>query len=305
VYVFKKDNVTVSTLGTWDDYSNANIDQALPRIYKRAHEYSARVRGWYWVSIGRKRRGSIINRALSFALLAVGAVLPLLATVPTDESDKLLGTQLAVASLALAGLLQAMDKIFGWSSGWLRYITTVTAMEGATRRFDLTWASYIIDKGGALGAADRKPLFDLAKDLETEISGLQAEETDKWVVEFNSSVAMLGDLIKSQREFTDKTLQAAHAALEKQRTEQAEQLKAQALGAIELAIKHKAAAVPVVITIDDQPGQPHVGTSWARMGVPPGQHKVSVSYDDGFSRKVEKVAIVPAGAVARLDIDLS
>jgi hypothetical protein len=59
----------------------------------------------------------------------VGITLPLLAALGDVPKDKLFLTQLSVASLVLAGLVQFADRVFGWSSGWMRYMSLVTAME--------------------------------------------------------------------------------------------------------------------------------------------------------------------------------
>jgi hypothetical protein len=148
--------------------------------------------------------------------LIIGSVLPILAGLGDTPEVRLQFTQLGVAALALAGLLQVADRVFGWSSGWLRYIETVTAMEDLTRQFELDWASYIVDKGSNIGDGDTKPLFELSQQFEDDISKLQSDETDRWVTEFNSGVALLGELIKSQRESVEKTAKAARATIESQ-----------------------------------------------------------------------------------------
>jgi hypothetical protein len=117
-------------------------------------------------------------------------------------------TQFAVTLLAVAGLFQVGDKIFGWSTGWMRYITTVTDMEAATTHFDIEWSKYLIAKSGAIEAADVKALFSLSETLERELMRLQTDETNKWVSEFNAGLSLLDSLIKAQREETQKQLKA-------------------------------------------------------------------------------------------------
>jgi len=56
----------------------------------------------------------------------------------------------------------------------------------------------------SIGDGDIKPLFDLAEHFDEEILKLQSDETAKWVTEFSSGVALLGELIKSQRESSEK-----------------------------------------------------------------------------------------------------
>ena len=69
---------------------------------------------------------------------------------------------------------------------------------------------------------DKRILFQSAKRLEEDISKMRSDETEKWVAEFNTSLALLSDLIKSQRESSEKAVEAAGANYQsacKRRTE--------------------------------------------------------------------------------------
>lgn len=294
--VAKKD-VKIEQLLPWDAYARLSVSEALPSIYERATASSAAKRRWYWDSIRPKRQASVALRVVSYLLLVGGAVAPLLAGLSDSVSMRLSCTQLGVAGLAVAGLVQGADRVFGWSSGWLRYMTTVTAMETVTRKFELEWASYMLDKKGAIDDGDKRPLFDMAKRLEDELGKLQGEETDRWVTEFNSSMTLLNDLIKSQRESAEKAHEAARSAV-------AAQEKAQQTGGIEVTLVHKAALVPVKIAVDDGDAVDFTGHVWAMLQVRPGLHKVRVSADTPAPWAVEKVANVLPGGFERLEIRL-
>jgi SMODS and SLOG-associating 2TM effector domain 2 len=114
----KKDTRIESPLA-WDEYRNKPLEQALPIIYSHAQSTSATIREWYWQSIRRKRYTSLGFRSVTFVLLIIGTLFPILAGLGDSQGERLQYTQLGVVSLALAGLLQVADKVFGWSSGWL------------------------------------------------------------------------------------------------------------------------------------------------------------------------------------------
>jgi hypothetical protein len=300
-----KKDVRTETLLAWDEYKDKPFDKALPSIYSHAEGISKAKCTWYWYSIRTKRLSSLSVRLLTFALLIIGTVLPILAGLGDSPTIRLKCTQLGVVALAFAGLLQVADRVFGWSSGWLRYITTVTAMENLTRKFELDWAGYIVDKGSQLGDGDTRVLFELAKRFEDEISKLQSDETDKWVTEFNSSLALLGELIKSQRESAEKTAETARATLASQQRTAQESEKARQSGAVELSIVHRAAPVAVRIAIDREAAQEFVGVSWAKAGVTPGQHTISVTTTGVAPQTIQRIVEVPAGGVARTEARLS
>lgn len=201
-----KKDVTSQMLCAWDQYRNKSVDETLQSIYEHACNTAGTICRWYWISIKTKRRTSLSVRFVTFTLAIMGTVLPIMAGLIESTSVRLQFTQFGVAGLALAGLLQVADKVFGWSSGWLRYITTVTAMETLNRRFELEWAGLMLKKNEPLDQCDTKELFDLARRFEDEIIRLQKEETEKWVVEFNSGIALLGEVIRSQRESGQKAI---------------------------------------------------------------------------------------------------
>lgn len=208
-----KADIQSSTLEMWDKYKEKNPSEIISAVHSRVNETSVKMGGWYWRSIRTKRRTSLWARGLAFLLLVVGTTLPLLAALQEKPEHKLVLTQLAVASLVLAGLTQLADQVFGWSSGWIRYISTVTTMENQIRAFEMEWGKYLVALNEPLTPNDAKSLFDLARGLEQELAKLQTEETTKWVMEFNASIALLDTMIKTQREDTDKKLQEIRARL--------------------------------------------------------------------------------------------
>lgn len=282
---------------SWNEYIGKSIDQALPSIHTKACALSELFTKWYWRSIGGKRRMSLGTRALTFFLLVAGTLMPILTGLHEYEVEQqLLFTQLAICSLALAGLIQVADKVFGWSSGWLRYIATVTAMENQTRKFEIDWAGYILSKNGIISDADIKPLFDIAVLFQDSMVKLLNDETEKWAAEFNTGTALLADLIKSQRESSEKAVEAANASIITQRA------KENLTGALEISIVHKANPVPVTIAIDNHNPESFLGTAWSCINVAPGQHTITIESND--TSKIKKVAEVPAGGIARLEIKL-
>jgi low affinity Fe/Cu permease len=208
-----KRDIATKALLTWDEYKDKPAAQALPSIYAHASATSAAVCGWYWAAIRTKRRTSLGARFITFALLILGTVLPLLSGIENAVEVRLRFTQCGIAAVAAGGLLQVADRVFGWSSGWIRYVTTVTTMENLTCKFELDWAGYVLGRDGVLTDADAKPLFDMAEALELALRKLQAEETEKWAIEFNSGTALLNDLIRQQRETGARVELAARAAV--------------------------------------------------------------------------------------------
>ena len=292
----KKTDIRAGKLLAWDLYKDKNAAAALPEIYHHAESLSETQRGWYWSSIRRKRMAAIGVMFLTLVLLIAGTLLPILAGLHSTVELRLNYTQWGVVALATGGLLQVANRVFGWSSGWLRYMTTVTQMESRSRKFELDWASYILGRSKSITDTDIRPLFDVARQFEIDLLKLQDDETEKWVTEFGNSVALLGDLIKSQRESTEKAADAAKAVL-------AEQDKADKPGAVEVKLKFKDALVPIDIAFDGGEPEPFNGPSWTKRDVAPGIHDIKVAPRAATEPRVDKIVEVKPATVTVIEID--
>ncbi|MBU0943945.1 MAG: SLATT domain-containing protein [Proteobacteria bacterium] len=298
----KKPDISTKKLLPWDEYKGKTPDLALGSIYAHIETTSTTMCAWYWTSIRTKRWTSLWVRAIAFLLLTIGTALPIFAAIQDLAKDKLLFTQWAVALLAIAGLILVADRVFGWSSGWMRYISTVITMENLTRAFELEWAKYIVSKNAALDNSDVKSLFLLAQTLEEELTKLQAEETTKWITEFNSSISLLESMIKSQREETDRKLEAIRTNLSTQATAAEADEKTKLPGAIEVAFTYQAEPKKITITLDSEAPVEFVGYAWSKLNVSPGQHILMVETVTEPREVYQKVVEVQTSTVARPEI---
>ncbi len=299
-----KPDITQQRLLPWDEYRQRPPAEALASIYGRVGEASRQMCAWYWRSIRTKRWTSLGARGVAFALLVAGSVLPLVAAVLPNVEDRLLVTQSAVALLVGAGLALMADRVFGWSSGWMRYMTTVMTMENLTRAFELAWGRHLVALEGPPSAADVKTLFDLAQGLEAELLKLQADETTKWVVEFNSGLALLESAVKSQRDEVDRRLDTLRSTLAERSAATLAEQQARQPGALEVTLRHAGAPQPVRIALDGEAETEFLGRAWTRLALPPGLHVLRVRGTAPGSPQTERLAEVPAGGLARLEVGL-
>lgn len=300
-----KPDISTKKLLPWDEYKDKTPDDALRSIYSHIEALSMMMCSWYWSSIRTKRRTSLSVRFLAFILLILGTSLPIFAALQDLAENRLLFTQWAVALLAIAGLTQVADRVFGWSSGWLRYITTVSTMENLTRAFELEWAKYIVAKSSPLDSVDVKSLFELAKGLEQELTNTQADETAKWVAEFNSGTSLLESLIKSQREEADKKLESIRTTLSLQESAVKADEKSKSPGAIEVTLSHKSEPKKIKISIDKEEPVEFLGQKWSKLDVSPGHHLLLIQTLTDPPQIIQNIIEVQPSSVARIDIKFS
>ena len=186
-------NVTRAESVTWNHYVNGSVEDALKTTYDLVQLHSSKLRHWYWSNIRAKKARSITTRFVSYLFGAVGVLAPLTAAMQPAK-EQLLWTQWGVLALAIAGLAQACDRVFGWSSGWQRYVTTVTTMEQLTTQFELDWAKCLLGARSPLQLADVTEPLELARAFSLELEHLRGKETDAWVAEFKAGQTALSEL---------------------------------------------------------------------------------------------------------------
>lgn len=196
-------------------------------------------------------------------------------------------SQAVLCVLALAGLLQLADKVFGFSTGWGRYVSTATAIEVATRAFTRQWRGALLQSGGALTLA---ALFELAKTYEEALLALQSAETQAWVAEFSQGTQLLNDAISRMRVENGTTLQAAVTAL------------AVRAGVIQLTFKQAKQTGPLKLSIEDGPLVDVEASFAARMNAGVYHGVVKAASDTGPGTRFGFA--VAADAVTLLTIEL-
>ncbi|TXT35600.1 MAG: Uncharacterized protein FD135_4808 [Comamonadaceae bacterium] len=299
-----KSDIATKVLPPWDQYKDKKPDEVANAIYVQIGELSNSMTTWYWASIHTKRHTSLAVRGLAFLGLVLGTTLPIFAAIQKADSDKLFLTQWAVAILAISGLLLVADKAFGWSSGWMRYITTATTMENLSRAFQLEWGRFLLSKTTPLDTVDANALYELAVKLEQELTKLQAEETTKWCAEFNTGISLLETMVKTQREETDKKLDAIRTSFTTQQQAAKSEEQSKRPGAIEITITHKATPQKLFITLDKEFPQEFIGTSWSRESVAPGLHLLRIQTATDPLVNMERIIEVAAASIARSEIKL-
>ena len=259
----------------WNRYATKPPGDALPQLYQDALDESSKARAWYWTSIRSKRSAALASRAAIYLLSAFGVAAPLTAAIMSVDGTKLLVTQAGVCALVLAGFVQLGDRVFGWSSGWLRYMTTVMEMEKLTAKFQQDWAAYLLVHVDVPSTTDVRTLFELTRQLDAEIRSRTAEETAAWVTEFNAGMTALTEFVKMQRSESEKAAADTRALL------QAGPQQART-GSLQLAIAESAPhQKPFKVFLNDELKQTVNGNAWSEVGLAPGQYKVRVAVDDG------------------------
>jgi low affinity Fe/Cu permease len=75
-------------------------------------------------------------------MVAVAGVLPVLSQILGEGSSVVIQPAWATVALAIAVALVALDRFFGFSSAWARYMATGQAISAALNQFRLDWQKF-------------------------------------------------------------------------------------------------------------------------------------------------------------------
>jgi low affinity Fe/Cu permease len=172
---------------SWNN--DADTEQSLEALRQYVEAVAQRQLDWYSRA---KKLKSVISRALRMAaifLFALGGLVPILKAAAPQWAQSLpfdFG-QTGYLAIALAASCLGLDRFFGFSSGWIRYITTALAIERSREEFRLEWVD-LMAKGGE---ARTTKLIQASKTFLLAMFSQVEHETQAWVAEFQSNLAQL------------------------------------------------------------------------------------------------------------------
>lgn len=157
---------------------------------------------WYLKSKRSKKRWAILLRVISILLVFAAALLPILSQVILDKKgEQIIMPAWASVALVLAGLFVALDRFLGYSSSWIRYISTELRLQTLLDKFQVEWQCER-SKLKATGPEDqqRQTLCAMAKEFIQQADKLILEETNTWIIEFQSALKQINALVKTKEE---------------------------------------------------------------------------------------------------------
>lgn len=187
---------------------NADFHTKSAAIYYFLQQSTLDTCRWYWKHITRKRFASFIMLIMVFILIFFATVSQFYWLNKTDNSAevKVYYSQLAIGLYMLAAILFTADKVFGWTSGWIRYISAVMTIEACYQRFLLEWISVNIEDN-RINKEQLNQRISLARAFIQEILEIQKQEMIEWATEFGDSVSQLHAIV-SERSKTEKVKKA-------------------------------------------------------------------------------------------------
>ena len=177
-------------------------DESLILVHQWAVNKAHERIDWYKDNSKTKRILSVLLRIIVIFFVAAGGLCPL---IDATEVFKQLGIdsftlgKWGYVSIALAAAIVGFDKFFGLSTGWMRFIVTQLSLERVLQEFHYDWA-FLLAQQQEQQVKTNIPLLQRAKDFTLKVEDLVKQETDAWVQEFQSDIAELTKVLKTEVE---------------------------------------------------------------------------------------------------------
>lgn len=162
----------------WTDPSGS-----LSTIHTYVDAEAKRVEEWYRVERKPKKRAGRVLRLTAILLGGAGAVLPLLGEVLGHDNVPAFAPAWASLALVLAGVALALDRYFGFSDSWTRFMVAQLEAGKVKHHFGLEW-----EAKRAAGATPSE-LVGVAQATMESLDQVVDRETNVWSTEFRANLA--------------------------------------------------------------------------------------------------------------------
>ena len=169
----------------WDEEHRR---QSLELVFKRAEDHALNAIDWYLHAKRSKKTCAQFLRAGMIGSSAIAGLLPLLSQIFQDQLSSLSPAWTTIA-LGVAGVLMAIDKYFGCSNAWMRFIATEHRIRLALHEFQM---DYDIEQSrwvdNSPNSEQAQAMLSRCKTFISQVDTFILQETNEWLVEFQSAV---------------------------------------------------------------------------------------------------------------------
>ena len=158
---------------------------------------------WYLEKKDGQRLLSRTFRVAAIVLVMAAALLPILGEIFKTEgrSSIWLSPGWASVALVLAATLLVLDRFYGCSSSWMRFMATEMQIREALHAFRMDFHILRTDwPGGKPSEKQVREGLERCRGFLAQLDGLLRAELDAWVQEFRTSLKDIDEMVKLRGE---------------------------------------------------------------------------------------------------------
>jgi len=265
------------------DWTAEQARSSADQVAAMALEYATTSVEWYLGRKGGKRLGARIARLSAILFVLAAGLVPLFGQIWSTNGKPDINPLWSAIALVLAAGAVGIDRFFGFSAAYIRYLTAGMKLQRVVQDFNLEWQM----RRAALTGADPTPAqvqdaLDGCRKFLSSVDEVIQAETEGWVQEFTTALAEIDKSTRAQSETARG-------------------------GAIDLVIVNGDKCQDGwQLVVDGGNPDRRTGKTAAVRGLLAGTHLVSVSGKiDNVSKLAEKNVVVTSGSVVQVELTLT
>lgn len=265
------------------DWTPIKSEESLNEVFHYGTSLADQSIEWYVSAKKAKQKGARRIRIASIILGALAALFPTIVELTAANGQYRIGAGWTTVILGVAGALLLLDRFFGYSSAWMRYIVAELQLRQINQEFQMDWETERASWQGSSPSKEQiTQMLARSKAFISQVNTIIREETNVWVQEFQNTIKYLDDSIKAKPAVTEP-------------------------GALNLTITNpELAAEGWLLSINGGKQEHYTGSTAGKRNIFPGKHLIKVTAKVKDKEvEVEKVVTVPVGGICEEKITLS
>lgn len=184
------------------DWAAEHAKQSLLKVFKRAEHHALTAIEWYLIAKRSKKNWAQGLRFGVIFLTAIAGLLPIVSQM--KQLPFVIEPAWASVAIGLAGMFLALDRFFGFSSGWMRFIATEHQIRQLLHEFQMDCETEKVSwRDGSPDYTQVQKGLVRSKTFLTQVDDLIRKETDKWLAEFQDSIKQIDEAARAKAVLTE------------------------------------------------------------------------------------------------------
>jgi len=238
---------------------------------------------WYLKAKRPKQKSAIWARMAAIVLTALAGIIPMIVQIFVENGKPLIQPAWASVSLGIAAAMVVVDRFFGFSSGWMRYISAELRIRQLLREFELEWQTLKAGWKGLDPTDDQvHTILSRAKMFINQVTTVVQEETNTWIREFQESLKQVEEAARAKAAVSES-------------------------GALNVTVTNgDQSTAGWKLSIDGGSPITSTGKTAALRDLSPGVHTVKAEGTINGAPKASEISVnVPAGGIGKAELTLT
>jgi hypothetical protein len=170
------------------DWSESQRSASLKTLFASAMAFGVEAETWYASRRRAKKHWARLLRAGAILLGSAAAVIPILSQIFTSDGTPAISPGWAGACLVVAAALIALDRFFGFSESWMRFMAAEQKLARLRHGLQYAWNAQTTRLGDPPADTEVTALLTLAGDFVLAVDDAVADETAEWIKDFLGSL---------------------------------------------------------------------------------------------------------------------